>query len=222
MSEGDALAMRDINVRPLTQLICALTALGLLAGCKVLTLEQDRQMRSQSGHEFDAAALVKQKWNGQINQLFESGKVPLDLLAAKYAAGDLSAFAPLHGHRSSSEVPWVFAVSGRGTVASVDQSSREGLMQVKVKGVGTVWVVLGPVTLSTSLRDSLSIFSFNELPDQLAYGAIATALNDKAQSDVKPVVAKLRPGMEVEFVGAAPQPASGEMWQVTPLRLRPL
>jgi predicted lipoprotein len=190
-----------------------------LGGCKVLTLEQDRQMRAAAQGGFDASALVDGLWRGRVVPTLTAAAVPLAPLAAQARAGSLDAYGAQHGRRSSSEAPWVFMVSARGRVVSIDRRSRAGAMVVDVAGVGPVSVALGPVVLSTGLRDSLTFLSFNDLPDQLAYGAVAGALNDHALRAVTPVAARLAPGAQVDVIGAAQVPAQGESWQVMPLRV---
>jgi predicted lipoprotein len=197
----------------------ALALLATLGGCKVLTLEQDRRMREQAQGGFNASTLVDGMWQGKVVPALTTAAVPLAALAGQAKAGSLDAYGAQHGRRSSSEAPWVFMVSGGGRVVSIDRQSRAGVMVVDVAGVGPVSVALGPVVLSTGLRDSLKFLSFADLPDQLAYGAVAGALNDHALRAVTPVAAHLNPGAQVDFIGATQVPTEGEAWQVMPLRV---
>lgn len=208
-----------MKTTPVLRLCAAAAVLAALGGCKVLTLEQDRQMREHGQGGFDASALVDGMWQGKVVPALTQAAVPLVPLAAQARGVALDAYGAQHGRRSSTEAPWVFMVSGQGRVVSVDRRSRAGSMVVDVAGVGPVSLALGPVVLSTGLRDSLSFLSFNDLPDQLAYGAVAGALNDHALRTVTPVVARLVPGAQVDFLGATQVPAAGEPWQVMPLRM---
>lgn len=215
------MAPKGLNTTPVLRFGAAAALVAALSGCKVLTLEQDRQMRAVAQGGFDASALVDGMWQGKVVPALTSAAVPLAPLAGQAKAGSLDAYGAQHGRRASSEAPWVFMVSARGKVVSIDRQSRAGVMLVDVAGVGPVSVALGPVVLSTGLRDSLKFLSFNDLPDQLAYGAVAGALNDHALRAVLPVAAHLAPGAQVDVIGATQAPADGEPWQVMPLRVAP-
>jgi len=89
---------------------------------------------------------------------------------------------------------------------------------VNVAGVGEVQLMLGPVIVSTALRDSQPFFAFNDMPDQLAYAAVSRGLNARAMAQVHPVAEQLKPGMKVEFLGAGQRSEDG-VWQVMPVRI---
>nr|WP_246404233.1 DUF2291 family protein [Novosphingobium sediminicola] len=162
-----------------------------------MTLEEARQIRSRESGAFDADAAVKEAWNARVMPGMEKSSVPL-------------AQAP------RDNAP--HAVHGEGIIAAIDRASRQGSMLVNVAGVGEVRLMLGPVIVSTALRDSQPIFAFNDMPDQLAYAAVSRTLNARALAQVRPAAEQLKPGMKVEFLGAGQRSEDGA-WQVMPVRI---
>nr|WP_253951054.1 DUF2291 family protein [Novosphingobium sp. SG751A] len=162
-----------------------------------MSLEEARQIHSREGGAFDADAVVREAWAARVMPGMEKSSVPL-------------AQAP------RDDAP--HAVRGEGTIAAIDRASRQGSVLVNVAGVGEVRLMLGPVIVSTALRDSQPFFVFNDMPDQLAYAAVSRTLNARAMAQVRPAAERLKPGMKVEFLGAGQRSEDG-VWQVMPLRI---
>lgn len=178
----------------------ALAALLALPGCKVLSLEEARQIHMRESGAFDAHAAVNEAWATRVMPGMEKAAVPLAQAAADGAA---------------------HVVRGQGIVTAIDHASRQGSVLLNVAGVGEVRLMLGPVIVSTALRDTQPFFSFNDMPDQLAYAAVSRELNGRALANVRPMADRLAPGMKVEFLGAAQRSEADTPWQVMPVRLTP-
>lgn len=177
--------------------LIALPGCLALSGCKVLSLEEARQIHMRESGAFDANAAVKEAWNARVMPGMEKSAIPLAQAPRDDAA---------------------HAVRGEGTIAAIDQASRQGSVLVNVAGVGEVRLMLGPVIVSTALRDSQPFFAFNDMPDQLAYAAVSRGLNARAMAQVRPAAEQLKPGMKVEFLGAGQRSEDGA-WQVMPVRI---
>lgn len=177
--------------------LIALPGCLALSGCKVLSLEEARQIHMRESGAFDADAAVKEAWNARVMPGMEKSAILLVQAPHDNAA---------------------HAVRGEGIIAAIDRASRQGSVLVNVAGVGEVQLMLGPVIVSTALRDSQPFFAFNDMPDQLAYAAVSRGLNARAMAQVRPVAEQLKPGMKVEFLGAGQRSEDG-VWQVMPVRI---
>ena len=192
----------------------------LLSGCKVLTTEEDRQLRARASGAIDVNAEVNAAWEPKVGPALDKAAVPLTELAQAIGTGQREAYGAVHGRRPSQDAPYAFVVKGEGVVRSVDRTSRQGVVVVDVGGIGNVRLTIGPVIVSTALRDSLPFYSFNQMPDQLAYAAVSRQLNARAMGQAGPVAAQLAPGMKVSFLGVTQEAgAPGEPWQVLPVRI---
>ncbi|MBB3360007.1 putative lipoprotein [Novosphingobium sp. BK256] len=198
----------------------AMVAVLLLAGCKVLTVEENRRLKAAAGQGFDAVALVDHDWQSKIMPAVTQGAVPFGDLANAARAGQLNAFGAAHGHRPSDTSAYRFLVRGQGVVAGRDLADPAGGIDLRVDGVGDVRLEMGPVLIDTALRDALPLYPFNDMPDQMAFGAVASQLNLHALGQTRPVAAHLAPGSVVSFIGAVRAPQEpGEGWRVVPVRL---
>jgi len=192
-----------------------------MGGCKVVTAEQDRALRAGTV-AFDASGWVASVWSGRARAAFAARQVPLADVAGAARAGRLAALGAAHGRSPGVDAPFVFVVQGAGVVADVDRASPAASATVQVAGVGPVRVALGPLILSTALRDALPFVSFDDMPDQMAYGAIAQDMNRRAMAGVAPVAARLTRGQHIRFEGAmVADSAQDDVWTIVPLRLSP-
>ncbi|NBC35822.1 DUF2291 family protein [Novosphingobium sp. FSY-8] len=192
---------------------------GLLGGCKILTIEEDRARKAQVGGTFDAAAQVDAAWAAKVLPALQAAAVPLRDVQAQAAAGTLDAYGAAHGRRGMDDAPYSFAVTGEGQVVSIDRVNPNGVMVLRVDGVGDVRLMLGPVLLSTAVRDAVPMFDFNSLPDQMAYGAVARAMNLRAMAGIAPALQGVVPGARVSFTGAVQASGDQGAWQVVPVQL---
>lgn len=177
----------------------------LLGGCRVLTIDEDRAIRSRRGDALDATAYVAGLWQERALPAITKAAVPLDVLAPAIAA-DLDRAGGTYGRRAGEGSAWTFVVRGTGQVVSVDSGSRRGQAIVAVPGLAggqPARVQIGPVVEGSAVRDALPFVTFDDFADQLAFADVGRALTTRALAGVRPAVAELRPGRTVRFVAVA-------------------
>ncbi len=96
-------------------------------------------------------------------------------------------------------------VKGQGKVTKVDTSTPNGVITVDLGPAGggqAVTVQIGPSISGQSLRDAVGFISFGDFTNQIQYGSVSGALDDKVAKDV---TGKLNPaqlqGKTVSFYG---------------------
>jgi predicted lipoprotein len=156
-----------------------------------------RPLRSASTGPFDAGAYVASIWDRARQEVINR-------------AVDVNAAVPVSGDAA----PKVRAVSVAGTILAVDTSSRVGVVTVDAApadGRADASVQIGPVIRGSALRDVLSFVQFTDVPNQIAFAAVASELNDRVLETVLSGldVASLT-GKRVMVVGAAPVTARGD------------
>jgi predicted lipoprotein len=104
------------------------------------------------------------------------------------------------------------AVSIAGTVLRVDTTSRVGMAMVDATpgdGRADASVQIGPVLRGSALRDALSFVRFTDFPNQIAFAAVASALNDRVVEQVlRAVDVASLTGRRVRVMGAVPAGAT--------------
>ncbi len=76
-------------------------------------------------------------------------------------------------------------VKGQGHVTAVDTSTPNGIATVDLgHGLPPVMVQIGPLVLDESLRDAVGFISFGDFTNQIDYGAVSQALNEKVSREV--------------------------------------
>ncbi|MET0178851.1 MAG: DUF2291 domain-containing protein [Novosphingobium sp.] len=193
----------------------------LLAGCKVLTLEQDRALREGRSSSFDADKFVAGSWTTRIRPAIEAKAVEFAALDQALAGGLPRAGATL-GRQAGEGSPWTFVVRGEGLVSAIDDKSRAGSIELQVatgSGSRTVQVQMGPVIIDTGVRDSVPFLSFDDFADQIAYANVGSALTRQALAGAKPALAGLKPGDRVRFLGAFSLAATDQPIRIVPIEL---
>lgn len=195
----------------------AAVALALLAlsGCKIVSIQEDREVRERRSEGFDAPAYVAKSWDqGIIPELEKSAIEVGDLPAA-----GLDVFGKQHGRRAGEGSPWTFVLHGEGTVATIDRASRQGGITLTGAGPREIVLQTGPVVTESTVRDALPMFDFNDFADQMAFAAVSRALNEKALAGSAATAAKLAPGRKVRFLGVAHVSAEPGPLRILPFRL---
>ncbi len=189
-----------------------------LAGCKVVTIEQDQAIRAKRSLDFDANAYVSRIWTTQVLPELKHRAAPARELFPAIDANPEGAGARL-GRRASEGGAWTFVVTGEGVVTAIDDSSRRRAVEVALgDGVSrTVKLETGPVVVGTTVRDALPFIAFDDFSDQLAYADVGRALTATALARLEPALDGMRPGDRVRFVGAFHLPAPGRPVFVTPV-----
>lgn len=197
-----------------------LSCAAVLAGCKVMTVEQDQAIRAKRSLDFDADTYVSRIWTTQALPELQHRAAPARELFAAIAADPEGAGARL-GRRASEGGAWTFVVRGEGVVTAIDDSSRRRTVEVALgDGVSrAVKLETGPVVVGTTVRDALPFIAFDDFSDQLVYADVGRALTTTALARLKPALDGVRPGDRVRFLGALHLPAAGQPVFVTPVSI---
>lgn len=195
-----------------------LLASGSVAGCKVVSLEEDAALRERASSAFDAERYVDQEWASRATSYWTETVRPLTSLAPDMRS-DLEAIGRERGRQAGDGSPWVFVVAGDGVVQTVE-SGRRGRAVVAVPGLAQpVTIQIGPVVSGAFLRDSLPFIEFNDFANQLVYADVGQALNARAMAQVSPAARGLAAGDHVRFEGVVALAAASDPILVTPFSL---
>lgn len=191
----------------------------LLAACTVVPIEEDTARRAQRSGSFNAKAFVASAWGAGIARNLQAATVPYATLAPLLAA-DPAAAGKAHGRQVTDGSPWAFVVTGEATVSAVNRASKLGtIMLAPTTGGEPLTMLAGPVVLTSSLRDALPMFDFNDFADQLSFAAANKALNDKALAANAAVLKELKPGDRVRYLGALSVGADDSARVMLPIRV---
>lgn len=194
--------------------------LAALAGCKVVAVGGDQQ---QGSGGFDSTRYAAGIWDSRALPYFTSTAKPIaEVLAAIKA--DLADAGARFGYRPANEgSPWVFVVSGTGTVMAKNTKSRTGTLTVALDGSPdtVVEVQIGPIIRGSSVRDSLPFVSFKDFTNQLEFADVGKALTALALKAVEPGAAAIAEGQKVSFTGAISLNTASDKIVVTPVALQP-
>ena len=179
-------------------------ALCLLAGCKVLPIDEARALRERSSGAFDAKRYVETIWGGRAQKTLSESAIPVERLRAE----PVDALGAAHGRRAGEGSPWTFVVSGEGQVERVDLGQPRGTVMVRT-ATGPVLIQAGPVVSGTTIRDALPFVDFDGFPDQIAFAEVGSELTERAVVPLRRTLGALRPGDRIRFIGAA-RPAAGD------------
>ncbi len=176
-----------------------LIAATVVSGCKIMTIEEDRQARARQSDQFEAGQYVAGLWGAKALPYLKLSARPLaEVLTASGEAKSAG------GRQAGEGSPWTFVVQGEGTVRSVDRSSRIGVVTMDVQtpaGPRSVSLRAGPVVPGTTIRDALPFISFNDFANQIAFAEVGNALTAQAGRATLPVLDTLKAGDTVKVLG---------------------
>jgi predicted lipoprotein len=198
-------------------LVAAACSSVLVAGCKVVTVDQDRALRARHGASFDAAASVEAMWQGRVLPVLTRAAVPIPQIFQAIDQGFAQAGGRF-GRQTGEGAPWTFVARGEGVVTAVNATARRGTVELAVAG-RPVLLQVGPVVTGTAIRDALPFITFNDYSDQLAFADLGRALTRRSMAALGPRIAALRPGAHVAFVGAFNLASAGDPVLVTPIAI---
>jgi len=203
--------------------LAAVAGGSLLAGCKVVSIEAEKQAAAAGA--FNAKAWAEQLWAPKVLPYFASSAKPLpDVLAA--VAGDLDAAGKQFGYRPAAVgSAWSFAVTGQGTVVKKHTESRAGTLEVTVDGAAPdkpVIVQIGPVIIGSTIRDALPFVDFKDFTNQLEFADAGKALTALALAGITPVLESIKEGSKISFSGAFPMTSKTDPVKIMPVTLKVL
>lgn len=195
---------------------------GLLATVKPISEAKSLAAVMGGGVAFDRAKYVDGIWDSRLVPTVEEKSVDLDILVQA-----LEKNADQAGKTYGNNVGGAdnFLVRFSGTVMAVDTQSETGSITVSVPykgGTLPVTVLIGPIILGTALRDAVGFITFEQFTNQIQFGGVSDALNDRVMKDV---VSKIDPksisGKKVSIDGAFTYDGSdAHDLQVTPVVVR--
>jgi predicted lipoprotein len=184
-------------------ILALLITLLLVSSCTVVPISQggSSQLSGQSGN-FNASQFVDSAWDTKVIPTISQKAVDMTTLIDALQK-DQAAAEKQYGRQESGS--YSFMVKGEGKVTKVDTSSINGLVTVDLPphdGKHIVNLQIGPLITGESLRDAVGLFNFGDFTNQIEYGAVSNALNDKA---AKTVSSSIKPdqlmGKDVSFLG---------------------
>lgn len=185
----------------------------MLAGCKVLPVEEAAAIRARDGGSFDVNRFVAERWPGSAAQELRIRALPLGALR-----GPLDQLGSRHGNRAGDGSPWTFVVRGAGVVRTIDRESPRGRLEVET-ATGPVTIQIGPVVSGSTIRDALPSIAFDDFPDQISFAETGMALTDKALAGLRPVLAGLETGDRISFLGTVSVAGDQSPLLLTPVEL---
>lgn len=188
--------------------------LALLPSAITIVPIQEVEALAQS-EVFDAPAYVDSIWESRILPAVAERTVPLTEVLTAFELDSngvgkkeqLTEVANQHGSITVGEAH-VYMVSGRGTVTSVDTTSRTGTMALSLEGYDgpiAVQLYLGPRIPSdeTAVRDGVGFINFGDFKEQTEYGKVASEINKRIVAEVlDPLDEANLVGKTIEFTGA--------------------
>ncbi|MGF7149644.1 putative lipoprotein [Sphingomonas zeicaulis] len=195
-----------------TRAAAAGVALCLLAGCKILPIDEARALRERSSGAFDAKRYVETIWGGRAQKALADSAIPVERLRAE----PIEQLGAAHGRRAGEGSPWTFVVSGEGQVERVDLGQPRGTVVVQT-AVGPALIQAGPVVSGTTVRDALPFVAFDGFPDQIAFAEVGTELTERAVTPLRKTLGALKPGDRIRFLGTARPSAGDAPLVVTPV-----
>ena len=194
-------------------LVAALVGAALVLPTQFTVVDLGEQDEIEQSEAFDATTYVEEKWDDIDSTLRERSvdlatvlnaiQVDADSFVAK---DDLISVTNEYGLITPGEAH-VYAITGSGTVASVDTSSSRGILELTVDGYDgpiRLNVEIGPrlPSADTSVRDAVGI-DFNEFTDQTEYGQVASEINTRVRDDVlAPLDFEGMEGSRITVIGA--------------------
>lgn len=200
----------------------ALAALLLLGGCKIVSIEADREARQMRGDSFDSDRYIAGIWKEKVTPFLNSSAIPVAELDVP-TTSDFEKIAARSGRQASEGAPWTFVTTGIGTVTSIKTDSPEGTIEVSVPakaGRRTAILQTGPVIIDNSIRDALPFIQFNDFTGQLAFADVGRSLTARAVAQTKDVRDHLQIGDSVQFQGTLSVDNNLAEWRITPVQLR--
>jgi predicted lipoprotein len=189
-----------------------------LAGCKIVSIADDRAARERRSGGFDADHYVSHQWARYWAPALGSRAVAYAKLDAAIAASLPQAGKAL-GRQTGDGAAWTFVTAVDGRVSAIDRTSRQGIVIIQPNTGAPVFVQIGPVVAGTALRDAIPSITFDDFSDQIAFAAVGEAITRRAMTAVGPAAAQLTVGERVRVVGAFNLRHTGDPIMLTPLAL---
>jgi predicted lipoprotein len=207
------------SIRPLLAL-ALLTPLAL-SGCKIVSIEADKEARARRSEAFEPSTYIDGIWDSRVLPTFKKEAVPFADLDAAIQT-NLAAAGAAHGRQAADSSPWTFVTQGSGTVVAIHTQSRTGDIEVDTGGGRTVMLETGPVIVDTAVRDALPFLTFNDFSDQTVYAGVGAALTRHALRDDAAALDGIAVGDRIKFLGAFNISTADDPVRIIAVRLQTL
>ena len=144
------------------------------------TIEEDEFIKKG----FDPKSYVEKIWESKIiptiiNDSNDIEKILDELFINKEIAEEK------YGHRSGTG-SYSFMVKGKGTVISLNDSSRVGTLSIKLdKNYDSeILLTIGPVIKKDSIRDSVGFIKFNDFVNQLDFADVSRIIKTRVLNEI--------------------------------------
>lgn len=211
---------------PIVTALCLAVALGT-TGCKIVPKTAENSAAPAADASGDAAritTLLAESYEAKLLPLIASQAQTASALRGQIAAG-LDAAGKAHGARGAGNgSPWNFALKDQGKVIKADLATRARTLELDTDGDGgaDLTLQLGPVIKGNALRDvAPKIYDFTAFRDQMEFGKLGRALNDRASAGLTLPSADPT-GKTVAFTGVVSLRAASDKWLVTPTAIEVL
>jgi len=208
--------MDRLRPRVVQWLLAAGLALSV-GGCKVLTLEEDALARAQQSGNFDVNDYVSTLWPQQVQPYLDGHNIDVAQLQTALASMPIDT---LGGRQAGEGSPWTFITSGSGIISQLDNTSRQGLANIKLDNGNSVALLIGPVIFSSSIRDALPFISFNDFANQIVFADVGNSLTAYALTANQTTLAALKPGDRIDFQGVFAIYDAGDAIKITPTAIK--
>lgn len=199
--------------------LCLALALGT-SGCKIVPKTAENAAAPAADASGDAARITKllaDSFDAKLLPHIAAQAQPVAALRAQLGSG-LDAAGAAHGARGAGNgSPWNFALKDQGKVLKADLGARARVLDLDTDGDGgaDLTLQLGPVIKGNALRDvAPKIYDFTAFRDQMEFGKLGRALNDRASSALK--IDADPTGKMVAFTGVMSLRTATDTWLVTP------
>lgn len=157
---------------------------GLLATVKPIGEATSLAAVMGGGVVFNKEKYVDEVWDSRVIPTVEQKSIDINTLVP---ALEKNADAAGKSYGTNVGGAYNFLVHFSGTVTAEDTQSPMGSITVSVPYKGAslpVKVLVGPIILSTALRDAVGFITFEHFTNQIQFGGVSDALNDRVMKDV--------------------------------------
>ena len=163
------------------------------------TIEEDEFIKKG----FDPKLYVEKIWESKIiptiiSESNDINKILNELFINKEIAEEK------YGHRSGTG-SYSFMINGRGTVISLNDSSRVGSLSIALEKDynAEILLTIGPVIKKDSIRDAVGFIKFNDFINQLDFADVSRIIKTRVLNEIiGPLNLKDIVGKQIIFYGA--------------------
>ena len=188
-------------------LLSTLLLAQVLVACSLYTIRPMQAASNSQSNQFDRqfnpSAYVNALWNSKVVPTILNKSTDLHTVLAALKANTAAAekqYATL-----SSDGFYNFMVKGQGQVMTINTDSRNGTLRIQLpafQGQPAIIIQIGPVILSTAIRDSVGFINFNQFTNQVQYAQVSDELNVHAVRDLQGINFTALKGKMITFYGA--------------------